>query len=195
MPVLEPGRTDGCTPTQASPYGPKVIRGETMYEPLPFALGQVDRLMNFFPRGDTKATALFAFNVALLSLLALNFPYTKPTTLLSCLAGATLVPIVLSLRRLYAVFFPDLKPADTHSAVYFGDIAKTSVADYAARLKAQTEEELLQDLACQIHRNSQILAAKFDALAKASIYAGIAIVPWLIFVITVAVSGTMNWGG
>ena len=165
-----------------------------MYDPLPFALGQLDRLMNFYPRGDAKATSIFAFNVTLLTLLALNFPFANPTLFLSCMAGATILPILLSVICLYGVFFPHLKGGETHSAVYFADIAKTSLADYTCRLKTQTEEELLDDLACQIQRNSQILANKFDAVAQASVYAGIAVLPWLAFVASVALSGEFEWG-
>lgn len=165
-----------------------------MYDPLPFAIGQLDRLMGFFPRIDSKATALFAFDVALLTLLGLNFPFKDAQILVICLGVAVLLLSMMSLICLYSAFFPHLKSTVTASSLFFGDIAKGSASIYLHRLKTQTEDDVLADVVGQIQRNSEILAAKFKAVVLASVFTGIAVLPWLVLVLILSIDGTMKWG-
>ncbi|MCW3101528.1 MAG: hypothetical protein JWL77_7146 [Chthonomonadaceae bacterium] len=160
-----------------------------MLEPIPFALGQLDRLMGFFPRNDGKATFLFTVDLGLLSLLALNFPYADPVSGLAVPAYLVIAAMIVSLTNLYRVFFPHLEVGATRSMMYFGDIAAESAGDYGQRLRTMTDEQLIDDLACQIHRNAEILAQKFRHVAIASMATGLAIFPWLAFLIATAILG------
>lgn len=165
-----------------------------MYDPLQFAIGQLDRLMGFFPRIDSKATALFAFDVALLTLLGLNFPFKNPPVLVICLGLAVLLLSMTSLICLYSAFFPHLKSTATASTLFFGDIANISASTYLQRVTNQTKDDLLADVIGQIHRNSEILSAKFKAVMLATVFTGIAVLPWLGLVLILSVGGTMKWG-
>ena len=163
-------------------------------DPIQFGLGQLDRLMGFFPRNDGKATFLFTLNAGLLSFVAVNFPYREPFSLLAAFALLVLTPASLSMAHLARVFFPHLRGGETNSVLYFGDIARGSSANYADRLRTLTEGDLLEDIACQIHRNAQILDQKFKHVSEAFKLSALSLLPLLSFLIVTALSGHLVWG-
>ena len=160
-----------------------------MRSPHAFALGQLDRLQGFFPRNEGKAAFLFAANVGMLAVMAQNYPYSHPHNWLGLLVLAAFVLIVLSLSQLWGVFMPHTDGAAMRSVLYFGDIAATAVADYRQRLETITDDELLEDLASQIHRNAQILTDKFARVQLAMKYSGMALLVWLTFLLGLAANG------
>lgn len=160
-------------------------------------LAHLDRLMNFFPRVDGKAAWLFAADVGVLSILALNFPYQDLGNTRSILGALAAVLSALSLIQLAFVFFPHLKGAPSSSLIYFADIAQhPTSADYRAALDAATKDALAEDVADQIWRNAEILTAKYESLQKATLLFGLAVLPWLGFLVaTGIVDGKLTLGG
>jgi hypothetical protein len=160
-----------------------------------FGLGQLDRLANYFPRVEGKAAALFAIDAAMLGIVALNFPFDGIQFLASGFGGAAALVISLSLWQLYYVFFPDTKRGATHSMLYFGDIANGTFAEYEALLANLTSDKILVDLACQIHRNAEILAEKYARIQAASVFTAFGLVAWLVFLAALAFAGIdVKWG-
>ena len=151
-----------------------------------FATAQLDRLMGFYPRIDGKASFLLALNVSMLGLMALNFPVrdmTSPRGLAGILAA---IALFLALWRLGYVFFPHLAPGERMSLIYFRDIALDTWRNYHQALTTTSEDALLEDLSCQIWRNSKILRIKYDETQLALKLMVVALLPWLLLLLAAA---------
>jgi hypothetical protein len=151
-------------------------------------LAQLDRLQLFYPRVEGRATFLFAVVLAQLGILAANFPLKDPISFSGFLAGFTVLLHALCIWRIYGTLFPHLDPAPRSSLVYFGDVAKLDELTYCRRIKAISDVELVDDVASQVWRNSEILALKFSRMKQAFQVAAFALAPWLFFLATVAIN-------
>lgn len=156
---------------------------------LAFNLALLDRQMNFFPRIDAKALALFAVDVGLTSVVALNFPYEAVGVWRWWLGIVAASLASLSLFHLWWVFIPRLKSAARHSLLYFGNIASMEEVSYVKTLGAATDQTLADDAAHQVWRNAEILMSKYRHLGWATKFTAIAVIPWLGFLVAVAVVG------
>lgn len=132
-----------------------------------FATAQLDRLMGFFPRVDGKASAILAIDVAMLGVLGACFPISDMGSLPGIFGIIAAVLILVSLWKIYGVFFPHLKAGPKPSLLFFGDIAARDWATYHGAVTTLTEEDLLEDLTCQIWRNAEILKVKFTRMEEA----------------------------
>lgn len=70
------------------------------------------------------------------------------------------------------------------SLVFFGRIGPCADTDYADRLKAATDAELLADWSAQIHRNAQIACDKFGWVRKGMYWSFLSITPWFGAIVT-----------
>ena len=145
-----------------------------------FATAQLDRLMGFFPRVETKASFILALNVAMLGVLAINFPVRAIDSPRGCCGIISTLALVLSLSQLYVVFFPHLKPGEKPSLIFFGDVADMGWRSYHKAVSSLGDDALLEDLTCQIWRNSEILKIKFDKTRAAFIFTLLALPFWLL---------------
>lgn len=110
-----------------------------------FATTQLDRLLAFFPRVDGKASFVLALNVALLGVMAVNFPIRHIGSPRACAGIIAALLLILSFWQLCVVFFPDLKSGEKRSLIYFGDIASLGWRGYHKALKDASEDDLLED--------------------------------------------------
>lgn len=145
-----------------------------------FATAQLDRLMGFFPRVETKASFVVALNVAMLGVLASNFPVRDMGSLRGCCGIIAVIFLVLSISQLYVVLFPHMKPGQKSSFIFFGDIAAMDWRAYHLAIDSLTDDELLTDLTSQIWRNSEILRIKFGRTRCAFVSTMVAIPFWLL---------------
>lgn len=158
------------TQTSAPPLSPQDARA--------FATTQLDRLMGFYPRIDGKASFLLALIVTMLGVMAINFPIQKIGSPRGCAGIIAALLLVLSLWRLCYVFFPHLTSGEKLSLIYFGDIAREQWREYHNSLASVSEQELIEDITCQIWRNSKILKIKFDETQAALIFMIMALPFW-----------------
>lgn len=71
---------------------------------------QLDRVLSFFPRVDTKAAGLFAVNAAILTIAAINVQAGDLKLWYVAIPGILmLVGLAISYTFLYRCNFPDLK--------------------------------------------------------------------------------------
>ncbi len=148
--------------------------------PSAFATDQLNRLMGFFPRVETKASVILALDIAMLGVLAANFPVRAVESPRGCCGIIATLALVLSLSQLYVVFFPHLKPGEKPSLIFFGDVADMGWRGYHKAVSSLTDDALLEDLTCQIWRNSEILKIKFDKTRAAFIFTLVALPFWLL---------------
>lgn len=149
---------------------------------------QLDRLHQFFPRIDTKVTALFAISSAQIAVAALNLSaddlkmwwITLPLVVF-------ILAIAWSLLNLYRCAYPSLDGGNS-SLIYFSEIAKIRESDYVDRLKAMSEDEWMKDIAGQIWRNSEILKCKYGYLKSATIATTLSVIPWTTLLIATSLT-------
>lgn len=152
-------------------------------EPRPvdsLALAQLDRVLGFFPRVDTKASFLMAVNLGLITILLLNVSIADLRSWLVIPLALSVTLIVWSLWELYVCQFPRLR-GRVDSIVYFRSIAALTQPDYEARFNAISNEDFLRDILDQIWRNSEILRLKYNSVEKAFRITAAGLVPWLLF--------------
>ncbi|MDO8802548.1 Pycsar system effector family protein [Phenylobacterium sp.] len=160
--------------------------GGIMQNPMSFATAQLDRLQTFFPRVEGKASFLLAINLALLTSIAVNMPVRNLDSPRGVLGSIASILLSFSLWHVYQTFFPHLKGASKVSVFYFRDIARLSPEQYMNRLNLVTDQELLDDLHCQIWRNSEILDLKFSSVETAFRFLALSVIPWFGFLAAIS---------
>jgi hypothetical protein len=125
------------------------------------------QVLGFFPRVDTKAGGLFAFNAAMITITALN---VKAGDLERWYIGVPAVLMVVGLLAsyffLYRCNFPDLRGGQG-SLIYFSEVQRRAEADFINDYEAATDDAYRRDLLGQVWRNSEILCAKYKDVAVA----------------------------
>lgn len=150
---------------------------------------ELDRVLGFFSRVETKAAFVFALDTALLATTATNLEFNDlnlctvvlPAMVTCGLAG-------MSIYYVYQCYFPHLRGHSFPSLIYFGDIAKLKESDFVDQFRKLDEEKYISDVLGQIWRNSEILKIKFDAVATALQLAIVAMVPWITFLVAATVT-------
>ena len=143
------------------------------------ARDQLNRTLTFFPRVDSKATAVFGVNAGLLAILATRGLLYSELRWEWVPIGLTLLFLVVSFWHLYHEAFPSLKGGQ-ESLLYFREISTQTEAEYIEAWRQLTDENYLNDILGQTWRNSVILKQKFDHLKLAFCSLALAIVPWIV---------------
>ena len=156
-------------------------------ELLPSAKDQLNLILSFFPRVDSKASVVLAVNTGMLGYLATKMP--APATIAPWELIAPTIAFVflgISFVYLYKGAFPDLLGGN-ESLVYFSEIARKTEAKFLQEFCQLSEADYASELCGQIWRNSQILTTKFRCLKNAFIFLAVAIVPWTFSLIEFAI--------
>ena len=150
------------------------------------AAEQLTRVLSFFPRLDAKASVVLALDTAMLAYLASKITSMAPLGGWLGIAPATAVLLIgISIGFLYLGGSPTLEGGH-QSLVYFRAIAVRTEAKFIDEFRSASEETYLKDLLGQVWRNSEILKAKYDHLKWALRFLGLAIIPWLVSIVTFA---------
>lgn len=139
---------------------------------------QLDRIQNFFPRIDSKVSALFAIASGQVAFAAINLAIDDlkiwwiaiPAVLFA--AG-----IAYAIWNLYWCTFPHLDGGHK-SLVYFREIAKLRESEYLEQYFNLNEASLTRDVVGQIWRNSQIVDIKYGYLRLSTISTMLSLLPW-----------------
>jgi len=146
------------------------------------ARAQLDLVLSFFARAETKASALFGIDVAMAGVVAATVPVMGEWNRDLIAAALATVLIGCSISQLYLASAPQLSGGEG-SLVYFRSAAGRSEADYVTAFSAQTIPELSQDLLQQTWRNASILTKKFDHLDRAFRWTALAVLPWFSWIV------------
>jgi len=154
---------------------------------LPIVEKQLDRVLGFFPRVDTKMAGIFAVNTAILTVCAINVTAPDLTKWYIDVPGAFVaIGLVASYTFLYRCNFPELQGGQG-SLIYFVAIQNRTESKFRDEYEAATADAYRSDLLEQIWRNSAILCAKYRALAYAVRITLATMLPFTIFLVTTAV--------
>lgn len=148
---------------------------------------QLTRVLEFFPRVDTKVAGLFTIDAAILTVSALNVEAGDLRHWYIAVPGIfVVIGLVASLAFLYQCNFPQLDGGQG-SLVYFGEIRKRTEANYLSEFEAVSEATYRRDLLGQVWRNSVILCDKYIAIARAIRCTLATLLPFSIFLIMTAI--------
>lgn len=150
------------------------------------ATGQLDRVLDFFPRVESKAIFLFAIDTGLLGIIALNFRWgdvEECNIMLPVIIALGL--IVASLYCVYRCIFPNLNGASS-SLAFFSVVAKKTENAYIEEFLQQSEDQQTHDVLNQVWCNSRILDHKFQSIKNAFTLTALSLIPWFLFLIASA---------
>lgn len=147
---------------------------------------QLNLVLGFFSRIDTKLSVVLGINLGMLALLATRMPTPKELTPLAAASGvAFAIALCFSFRHLWVGSFPHLE-GGTNSLVYFRSIAQMKESDFRSAYGSLSSDELANDLLNQCWRNSKILTCKFHSLRQSYIATLFAVIPWMVLIIVLA---------
>lgn len=149
---------------------------------------QLDRIHHFFPRLDSKVSALFAVSSGQIAVAALNLSANdlKLWWITVPLAAFMLI-IGWAMLNLYRCAYPHLDGGNA-SLVYFNEIAKLRESDYINKLGDISEVDFKADVAGQIWRNSEIVGCKYRYLKNATVAAMLSLIPWAVLLAATSLS-------
>lgn len=143
------------------------------------AWAQLNLVLSFFARIDTKLSVIVGINLGAIALLATRLPTMEELTPeVSVLCLIYLVPLAISFYHIWNGYFPDLK-GGTNSLIYFGSVAKMTESSFREACVSRGLRDLEADILDQCWRNSKILTCKFHSLRLAYLFAVVAIIPWV----------------
>ena len=141
---------------------------------------QLNLVLGFFTRADSKASVVLAVDTGMAGYLASHLSLQGSLSTWEVLAPLVTFSLIgHSLWQLYRGAFPNLE-GGSNSLVYFREIARRTEAKFIEEFAAQSESEYAREILGQAWRNSQILADKFNRLRVAFIFMALAVVPWVI---------------
>jgi hypothetical protein len=140
---------------------------------------QLNLVLSFFSRVDTKLSVVLGINLGMLAMLAARLPKADDFTLLVAVVGAAFVtPLIVSFWHIWHGYFPDLR-GGTGSLIYFHPISEMTENEFRNACISRSIQELEDDILNQCWRNAKILTCKFYSLRHAYVAALVAIVPWM----------------
>jgi hypothetical protein len=138
------------------------------------------RLLEWVTRFDNKSIIILGVDTGMLGVLASFAPPLKSLSLaVIFVASLSLFFLGLSLLFIYLGSYPRTT-GPKHSLLYWGCISQRSFSQYKDSFKDESDEEYLNDLLEQCHRNSEILDKKFTNLKWAYRMLFVALSPWII---------------
>lgn len=135
-------------------------------------------MLNWIGRFDNKSSVILGLNLGMLGLLVSHAPtFDKWTNLMWGSAIISLIALGLCFLCIYSANFPRTKTPEA-SLFYFGSIEKMSCEDFQQSFSSRTDDQHLNDLLSQTHRNAEILTIKFEHLKGAYLMLIIGVIPW-----------------
>lgn len=144
------------------------------------ARDQLDLVLGFFARVETKLSVVLGINLGMLGLLAAKAPPLNKINLACGLVTAVFLAFsALSLYQLYRASSPSLNGGE-RSNIYFREIAGRREAEFVEAYGKLSPDELAKDYLCQAWGNARILTQKFDNLKLAYRFMACSILPWVV---------------
>ena len=142
------------------------------------AWNQLNLVLGFFPRVDTRLSAVLALDLGMLAIAGGRWSSHDASWWVIACAVAFALPIFLSFYYLWDAIVPDRR-GGTNSLVFFRSIASLQESEFRGRYMNLSSAKLACDLLEQAWRNSKVLECKFTALRNACIAMAIGVPPWV----------------
>lgn len=151
------------------------------------AFRQLELVLSFFPRLESKSTAVFSVNIGVIIVMFANITFSDISR------WQVTVPLIIgilcntnSLYKIFQASYPQTK-GGMESSIYYAQIARMTEFNFIEKIKKRTNQDLYSDLLGQVWRNSEILDKKTSIISKAYFWTTISIIPWSIFIVVSSV--------
>lgn len=162
--------------------------GEPMSAPERVALhnSTLERILYLTQLADAKAAPVLALHAGLAGVTIATVDRFEPLMH----ERAWLVALAIGLMVLYTasaagasfltllIYYPAVRPT-RKSLTFFADIRELSPAEFAARSRGTSFEDVEADLLSQVHISSEIIGEKFDQLKWAFTLSGLSLAAWV----------------
>lgn len=143
------------------------------------AWNQLNLVLGFFSRIDTRLSAVLALDLGMLALVGSRWTSADVISWRLAVAGLVFaVPLSASFCYLWNAIVPDRR-GGTDSLVFFRSIASLPESEFRNRFMNLSQRQLACDLLEQAWRNSRILERKFDSLRSACVGLAFALPGWV----------------
>jgi len=149
-----------------------------MSSTIDLAKKNLDNMLDWIGRFDNKSSVIMGLNLGMLGMLVSFAPEFNNWT--NFMWGSTLLTLLalgLCFICIYSSNFPRTKGPEV-SLFYFGSINKMECDEFQQQFTSRTEDQHLEDLLGQVHRNAQIITIKFEHLKGAYLMLIIGVIPW-----------------
>lgn len=151
-------------------------------ERLAIAQWVLERNLAWIAASEVKVGFIVTIDMAMLGGLAAAFGNLKIAERIGCiylwaLTGA--IPIAIAIFCSGMSLLPRMDGPE-RSVLFFGRIAQLDRANYSAKFRQVSDEELLDDLTSQIHRNAEIAASKFLWVRRSMLWSFLSVIPWIL---------------
>ena len=140
----------------------------------------LDRLLVWIQAADTKGTIILAMDTGMLGVLSSCVPVASRLGFWSgAFAVVATALLVSSGIQICWVTVPRVD-GPRRSMIFFGGIAEYEREEFVRCVRARRDDEYINDLALQIHRNGEIAKLKYRHVASAMALLQWSITPWLV---------------
>lgn len=146
---------------------------------LEYAQWLLERNLAWIAQAEVKVAVVVSIDIGMVSAVAAA--YTAAQTRSAWAIGLSVLfglLIIAGLGCAAVVVKPNTKGPKT-SFVFFARVAEMGIADYVHAVKKATDDELLSDLAEQVHRNAEIALAKHHWVRLAFLWSFLAGAAWI----------------
>lgn len=148
----------------------------------------LQRLLEWVSRFDNKSVIILGVDTGMLGVLATFAPPFKSLSSAAIMSALiSFLLLGLSLLFIYLGSYPRTT-GPKMSLLFWGCIGKCNFSEYKDSFLKQSDEEYLNDLLEQCHRNSEIIDEKFTNLKKAYHMLFVGLLPWTITIYLFRVS-------
>lgn len=152
----------------------------------------LQRLLEWTGRYDTKCSLVLGIDTALIgSIPAFASPPQEWFWYTTLFTVVTLFMIAISFYNVCVGGTPQTHDPG-RSLLFFGSIAKRTVAEYRQEFLSQTKQEYLDDLLQQCHRNSEILHDKFTHFQRGYTLLLYGLIPWFVCMLLYKYQGMVH---
>jgi hypothetical protein len=140
----------------------------------------LQRKLDWVSKHDARTAFTTSVVIAMLGVLANASAAIKVWNwYLYLFGGLSLALLFTSLILICMSQFPKTTSINS-SLIYFGTIADLKADDFKKKFMAATDEEYLDDLLSQTHKNAEIVDKKFYYLKATLILILMSVMPWLL---------------
>ena len=149
----------------------------------------LERLLTWINAADSRVRLVLPLSTAMLGALAVLAPaQDKWTVCAGILTSISGILLFLSIVFTACASFPRTT-GPLGSTIYFGGIVSRELEQYKMVIGEQSDDQYLDDLLCQCHRNAQVAERKFNWVQKAMMSLFLATLPWLLAIATMYAQG------
>ena len=141
---------------------------------------ELSRLLEWVRGADSRVKLVLPLSTGMLAALSLFAPVASKWTVLAAITTSFAVCfLLLSLAFAALASFPRTA-GPKGSLIFFGCIVTKDLAQYDAAVRAMSEDQYLDDLIRQCHRNAQIAERKYAWIQRAMSCLFLSALPWIV---------------